>query len=199
MSSYNSKPGVDWNLIKADFDAGMNIAECVRRQCERGVSITKRAVQKRRDKEGWSTEAAMARATERLPSVIAQATGQSISRIKTPETAQRILESLRTVPNYGVACATANISRSAFDQWRESDPEFSELCEQAIALSAHDDLGHIKAASPRDWKAAAYLLERNPITKGDFAQKDSGGTTINVMLNIDRAAPDIVTIEGTKE
>src|SRR6185369_9862904 len=105
MSSYNVKPGVDWDLIKADFDAGNSIRECVRLQCARGVNITKRAIEKRRDREGWDTASAMKAATERLPSVIAQSTGQSISRLRTPETAQKILDSLRQTPNYAAAAA----------------------------------------------------------------------------------------------
>lgn len=195
MSSFNVKPGVDWSAIKADFDAGLSLAECVRRQCERGVSITKRAIQKRRDKEGWDTASAMALATERLPSVIAQSTGQSISRIKTAETAQAILKALRDGLNYGTACARANVSRSAFDQWRDTEPEFRELCEQAQALAAADRLDEIKSAGARDWKASAYLVERNPATKADYATKESGGTIIQVNVAVDRAAPDTVTVE----
>lgn len=195
MSSYNVKPGVDWALIRADFDSGLSLGECVRRQCDRGVPITKRAIQKRRDKEGWSIEAAMDRATERLPSVIAQATGQSISRIKTPETVQKLLNSLRIVPNYNAAAAHAGISLSAFDQWRKDDPELQELCDQAMALSAADDIQNIKDAGKRDWKASAYMTERNPKTKSEFAQRESGGTIIQVNVNVDRSAPDTVTIE----
>lgn len=198
MSSYNVKPGVDWSLIKADFDSGCSIRECVRRQCDRGVKITKRAIEKRRDREGWDTKAQMALATQRLPSVVAQATGQSISRLRTPEIAQKILASLRTTPNYAAAAAIAGISRATLDEWRNAEPEFQELCDQAMALSAADDIEQIKNAGKRDWKASAYLAERNPATKADYAQKDSG-TTINVMLNIDRAEPETITVNGTAE
>lgn len=198
MARYNSKPGVDWNLIKADFDSGLSLGECVKRQIERGVSVTKHAIQKRRDKEGWSIEAALVKATERLPSVIAQATGQSISRIKTPETAQKILNSLRAIPNYAAAAAHANISRAALDDWRK-EPEFQELCDQAIGLSAADDIIRIKDAGARDWKAAAYTVERNPLTKGEFAAKESGGTNIQVVLNVDRAAPETITVNAKAE
>jgi hypothetical protein len=197
MSQWNVKPGVDWRLIKADFDAGNSIRECVRLQCARGVKITKRAIEKRRDKEGWDQASQMRAATHRLPSVIAQATGQSISRLRTPETAQKVLESLKTAPNYAVAAAEAGISRATLDEWRK-EPEFQELCDQALSLCAAEDIRRIKNAGERDWKAAQYMAERNPMTKGEFAEKAGGGVNIQVNVGIDRAQPETVTVTAEK-
>ena len=109
MSQWNVKPGVDWTTIKADFDAGLSIRECARRQCARGINITKHAIEKRRDKEGWDTKSAIKAATKRLPSVVAQATGHALTRLKTPEIAQAVLNGLGNGLNYVTAAARAGI------------------------------------------------------------------------------------------
>lgn len=197
MSSYNTKPGVDWNLIKADFDAGMSIAECVRRQCGRGVSITKRAIQKRRDKEGWDKKAAIYAAAHKLPSVIAQATGAATTTVRTEGRARAILESFQKGLPQKTAARLAGIAENSLINWRQEDEAFDAACEAAIEAWHASMVGHVEAAAPRDWKAAQWRLQTHSRTKADYADKANSGTTIQVMVNIDRAAQDdSVTIDG---
>ena len=199
MSSYNTKPGVDWNVIKADFDAGHTLHECVRLQCARGVPITKRAIQKRRDKEGWNTKAAAYNAATRLPSVIAQATGLATTEIRTAERAAAILELFqRGLPQKTVA-RLAGIAESTLIDWRSADPELDAQCDAATEQWHSGMIAHVDAAAPRDWKAAQWRLQTHSKTKGDYAQQGHGGPNIQVVVNVERAAPETITINGTAE
>lgn len=198
MARFNVKPGVDWNLIKADFDAGNSIRECVRLQCARGVKITKHAIEKRRDKEGWDKKAAAYQAATRLPSVIAQATGVATTRHRGAEQAKSVIDSLSKGLPYRTAASLAGMSEDTLLAWRNDDPAFSEQCEAAVEAWHAGMVGHVEAAAPRDWKAAQWRLQTHSRTKADYADKDRSGTNIQVVLNVDRAAPGIVTIEGKK-
>src|SRR6185369_14775803 len=131
MSSYNVKPGVDWDLIKADFDAGNSIRECVRLQCARGVNITKRAIEKRRDKEGWDTASAMKAATQRLPSVIAQAQGLATTTVRTEARAKNIIELLQKGLPPRTAARLSGIAENSLIDWRKDDDVFDALCDTA--------------------------------------------------------------------
>src|SRR6185369_10263704 len=199
MSSYNVKPGVDWDLIKADFDAGASIRECVRLQCARGVNITKRAIEKRRDKEGWDKASAAYNAATKLPSVIAQATGLATTNIRTAERAGAILQSFQSGLPQKTAARLASIAESTLIDWRKEDPAFDDQCDAAQEQWHASMIGHVEAAAPRDWKAAQWRLQTHNKTKGEYAEKNSGGPSINVMVNIQRDSPDTITIEGKAE
>lgn len=188
MSSFNVKPGVDWALIKADFDSGLSLRECVKRQCERGVNISKRAIEKRRDKEGWT-------ATARLPSVRAQESGEAITQHRGAEQAKIVLECLLSGGSLRLAAGRAGMSEDTLARWRDDDAEFAALVDRARFDAVTSNIKHIHSAAPRDWKAAAYLLERNPLTKAEYATKESGGTVIQVNVAVDRAAPETITID----
>jgi hypothetical protein len=185
MSSFNVKPGVDWSVIKADFDAGNSIRECVRLQCARGVKITKRAIEKRRDKEGWDTKSAAYKAATRLPSVIAQATGLATTRHRSAEQAKSVIDSLSKGLPYRTAARLAGMSEDTLAKWRDDDPAFTEQCEGAIESWHAQMIGHVDAAAPRDWKAAQWRLQSHNKTKSEYAEKNSG-TIIQVNLNIGR-------------
>ena len=195
MSSFNVKPGVDWSAIKADFDAGLSLAECVRRQCERGVSITKRAIQKRRDKEGWDKKAAIYAAAAKLPSVIAQATGAATTTVRTEDRAKSILESFQKGLPQKTAARLAGIAEHSLINWRQDDDVFDAACEAAIEAWHATMVGHVEAAAPRDWKAAQWRLQTHSRTKADYADSQRTGTVIQVNIAVDRAAPDTVTVE----
>lgn len=198
MSSFNVKPGVDWREIKADFDAGHSIRECARRQCARGVNITKRAIEKRRDKEGWDTKSAAYAAATRLPSVIAQATGLATTRHRGADQAKSIIDSLSKGLPYRTAAILAGMSEDALLTWRNDDTAFAALCEQAIEAWHSGMIGHVEAAAPRDWKAAQWRLQTHGRTKAEYADKDRSGPNIQVVLNIDRAQ-EPVTINATAD
>ena len=185
MSQWNVKPGVDWRQIKADFDAGNSIRECVRLQCARGVKITKRAIEKRRDKEGWDTKSAAYAAATRLPSVIAQATGVATTTVRTEARAKSIIESFQKGLPQRTAARLAGIAENSLIDWRKDDEVFDSLCDSAIEAWHAQMVSHVDAAAPRDWKAAQWRLQSHNKTKQDYADKSSG-TMIQVNLNLGR-------------
>lgn len=195
MSSFNVKPGVDWSLIKADFDAGSSIRECVRLQCARGVKITKRAIEKRRDKEGWDPKSHAYAAATRLPSVLAQATGVATTTVRTEHRAKSIIDSFSKGLPQRTAARLAGIAENSLIDWRKDDEAFDALCEGAIEAWHAQMISHVDNAAPRDWKAAQWRLQSHNKTKADYADKASG-TMIQVNLNIgrDNDAP-AVTVE----
>lgn len=194
MARYNSKPGVDWSAIRADFAAGLSTRECAKRTLARdGVPITHRAIQKRGAKEGWDIKSAMAAATVRLPSVIAQATGLATTTVRTEAKAKAILESFAKGLPQRTAARLAGIAENSLIEWRKDDEAFDSICDGAIEQWHATMVGHVDAAAPRDWKAAQWRLQSHQKTKQDYAEK-TGGTNIQVNLNIGRAedAPAIM-------
>ena len=185
-----AKPGADWTTIRAEYEEGISLRELARRH-----GLTHKAVQKRRDKEGWSVEARL-RAGARAVVATNPATGAA-TPARTSTAAERILESFRKgLPKY-TAAAMAGMDRGTLDSWLESDPAFSALAQEAQEAWHASKLANIDAAGDRgDWKADAYRLERHSMTREAYAQKNTGGVNLQVNLNIDRAQPEpIVTVE----
>ena len=196
MARYNSKPGIDWAAIRADFLSGLPHRECAKRALERnGVTITHRAIQKRCAKEGWDAKTAAFNAATRLPSVIAQATGLATTTVRTEAKAKAILESFQKGLPQRTAARLAGIGENTLIDWRKDDAAFDALCDSAVEQWHAAMVGHVDSAAPRDWKAAQWRLQSHAKTKADYAEK-AGGTMIQVNLNIGRTedAP-AVTIE----
>lgn len=189
-----AKPGVDWAAIRKGFEAGTSIRELARQH----APLTHRAIQKRRDKEGWDTKSAATLATYNLPSVATSGDRHKITTHRTPEKAQTILEGLRQGWPKRTAALKAGMHPSTLDEWLLADPDFADLAEQAVEDWHASKLGQIDAAGDRgDWKASAYRLERHHKTRDIYAAKDGQGVNIQVNLSIGRDEPT-VTIEGTK-
>ena len=203
MGNRQSKPGTDWAAIRQGFGAGISIRELARQH----APLTHRAIQKRRDKEGWDTQSATKAATDiklaatlaataTLPSVIAQEAGQVQSQVRTEAKARIVLESLARGMPYMVAAAHAGIARHTLEAWRDADAQFAHACETAMECWHGSKLTEIDAAGARgDWKASAYRLERHHKTRETYATKGDGGTNIQVVVNVDRAKDELVTVE----
>jgi hypothetical protein len=176
-----TKPGIDWAEIQTRLKAGES-ANSLGKQYD----VSKQGILKRAKKEGWLTPAPITRflATARQPTAPA-AKGS-------PERKAEILGYLTQGLSYTIAAMRAGIGRQTLSNWRKDDVQFGNACEEAIALWASSRIETIEHAGDRgDWKASAYLLERNEGTKPIFAQDkgQGGGTNIQVVLNIPRPEP----------
>lgn len=109
-----------------------------------------------------------------------------------PEVSDRILQMLRAGNYVDVACRAAGIGQSTFYDWlargdREGKApadapfrEFREHVDQARAEGEARNVAVIAKAATRDWKAAAFLLERQypeRWARASMRQEESGGNS----------------------
>ena len=99
------------------------------------------------------------------------------------------------------ACAAGQVSRSGFYRWLEKNPEFRDPLKAALESQRtgfkEDAIARIRKAFDKDWKAAAWYLERNfPSEFGrirlEHANVDGGPVKTEAvspeeLANIDRA------------
>jgi hypothetical protein len=78
----------------------------------------------------------------------------------TPEIVLRTKELLELGLNYQDICDSIGISAETFSQWRKKYPEYSEVVRIANAKVKEIALKSIRVGEMRDWKAAAWRLER---------------------------------------
>jgi hypothetical protein len=78
---------------------------------------------------------------------------------KTPENVKRILTNLASGCTRKSASLAAGISEETFYQYMK-DPEFSELVLKAEESFVVRNCALIQKAAPKEWRAAAWLLER---------------------------------------
>jgi hypothetical protein len=58
------------------------------------------------------------------------------------------------------ACKLAGLGFTAFSDWRDKDAGFAQRVELAEAVAIERNLALIQKAAAKNWKAAAWLLER---------------------------------------
>lgn len=89
----------------------------------------------------------------------------------TPKSVETLLEGIKNGLSYRLACIRAGIDYSTLRRWVEKGEqqgtgeyrEFQERLAQSEADGAFALVLRIKAAAPKDWRAAAFLLEaRHP-------------------------------------
>jgi len=86
-----------------------------------------------------------------------------------PQRIERVLDAVSKGMTYRLAAAFAGVSYDTFNRWRRlsmSDDPPPELCDFCDALPAAEGqaayrfASRIDEASERDWRAAAWMLER---------------------------------------
>ena len=83
------------------------------------------------------------------------------------------------------ACRVAGITKASFYQWRKASVEFDEIIEIAKANGIAKRLGIIRDASSRDWRAAAWMLERcHPVFFGPGKQSVEVSNKGNPLANM---------------
>lgn len=79
---------------------------------------------------------------------------------------ERILDHLKTIPIIEVACKKANIARATYYRWRNEDPEFLRLSEEALqdGVDMINDLTEsqlISLIKEKKFQAVAMWLRHN--------------------------------------
>lgn len=78
----------------------------------------------------------------------------------TPALRTELLEDLHRGMNYSQACADIGINRDTLRAWRKTNPSLCTAIAQAEARAIRKRIDIIDQASPTNWRAAAWLLER---------------------------------------
>ena len=168
---------IDWADIHLRFINGETIyaiAKSLKGQ------ISKQAIMYRQQKEGWVK-------ADRVEQEFPVKVGNEVLDLK-DERKALIVQALSEGKTLKVASAKGGISDDTLKRWRDADAEFESIVvrARALQLGCHEDTLS-KASERGDWKAAAYILERDPITKEHYHQRDQQvGTAIQINVGIDR-------------
>ena len=103
------------------------------------------------------------------------------------------IEILAQSGNQALAARAIGVTPKTFGKWLKDDHEYRLLAESRRAQFLAGQLG--KIANAKDWKAASFLISRDPTTKEQYGEhtQDKGPT---IVLNIQRSLDPGVTIDG---
>jgi transposase len=79
---------------------------------------------------------------------------------KTPDRETLLLKAIEQGMPYKAACKISGLGFTTFNDWRDTDPSFALKLEVAEGVAIERNVEFIQAAASKDWKAAAWLLER---------------------------------------
>lgn len=85
---------------------------------------------------------------------------------------ERALQALRAGNTRRDAIDYAGIAVDTFYRWLEDDQTFSDAVRLSEAAAVVGNVTLIAQAAKKDWRAAAWLLERHPRTKQDWKRID---------------------------
>ena len=147
-----------WAQIKKRWQAGESAGEIAKSP---GMP-SRQAINRRVSTEGWERN---------LPVVAGNAWKPLVTLGKdTPENRQIVLNMLHNgAPNTVIAKAIG-VHRNTLLAWRKKDQMFDLQCQAMQARDIDECLATIKERSKVDWKAAAYRVERSPLTRDEFGQ-----------------------------
>lgn len=196
-----SAANVDWLAVQRRFEAGETSA-----QIAATVDATRQAIDKRAKRHGWKKPGEAVESSPDIPTTAPNwlaiaGKGEIVAGTKdTPERRALVLQCLSEAMSLTASAAYAGLDPKTVKAWREADPVFDAQCREASATWQRAAVAKINTAP--DWRASGYLLERHPDTREDWGGKTggAGGATINVIVNVPRAAPDsgtdTITIEA---
>lgn len=199
----------DWAFIKRRWEEGLSAPAIEKEilQPNGKPAVTRQAILKRANKEGWKhvepevpavvTEAVPAGKSGQItePAELATAWAYEVAERlkglgKINASADRVWQALTSYVSGGshaMAAGLAGVSENTWQDWRESCPELPIAIAQILAARARNGLNRIETAGKRgDWKADEALLKANPLTKADW--KDDKGTSSGVAIQINFGA-----------
>lgn len=191
---------IPWPEIKVSYEAlrseGRSHNQAAKELSTR-YPVSRIGIRKKAEQEGWAQDVP-AHSHNALKAAQSTAIAHDNSYPKaTPERLAAILDMVaRGAPEY-LAAQSNGISRTTLAEWKATDLTFSNALEAAKSNRAIHRVNKIEEASDRgDWKATAFLLSRDPITKEEFGeqQQKSG---IAIQINITRG-DEVDTVVSTQ-
>jgi len=166
------KQQFDWPAIFTMLDSGRTPAEIAKQP----GAPTRQAIAKQIKKRELGNQTKGQVVAKRLPITLGK---------NTPETKQIILDKIANGAPYTLAAQAAGVSDRTVRHWRANDADFAAAVDTARAWHLAQMAGYISEAAPRDWKAAAWILERARETREEFGKQDSM-PPVTVRINIER-------------
>lgn len=199
----------DWAYIKRRWEEGLSAPAIEKEilQPNGKPAVTRQAILKRANKEGWLRGVEAPRAlvagsnggSEVVPSglptepkelatwwapTIADLLAQANKDAASPAVVERGLQAYASGGNHTMAAAMAGVSPDAWGRWRNDCPQLAAAIEAIHAAKAAKHLERIDTAGKRgDWKADEALLKANPLTKGDWQQDKGGSSGVAIQIN----------------
>lgn len=158
----------DWPAIDAMLDGGRTAYEIAKQPgAPTRQAIAKHIKKRKLDNQNKGQEVA-----KRLPIQLGK---------NTPETKQIILDKIATGAPHTLAAQAAGICPKTIQNWCKKDSDFAAAVDTARAWHLARMAGYISEAAPRDWKAAAWILERARETREEFGKQDAPPpVTVNI-------------------
>ena len=178
------KPGIDWSTIEKRIRAGETPVEVAK-----DFEVSRQAIEQKADKFGWRPSSEYW--SEKLDDV--RFSENAIA--KRPDTVADVLRRIELGIPLSAIAGAVGVHKQTIDYWKRTDPNFEELVAEARAKWHERKIAQIDQAAERgDWKAATWMLERHPDTKGIYGGNESQGG-LTVVINVNRA-DEPVTIEA---
>jgi hypothetical protein len=182
---------INWDVIHLRYKQGESPYSITKNL---GGVPSKVGIMKRAKREGWRRiDEETMRTAENLP-IVRRASGSALGK-RAPENIALILESIELGATEKVAAGIAGISPKTLTRWKQEDSRFAMEVYARRSQNVAEMLGHINQAAQKDWKAAAWSLERDPCSREEFGNRNKEKEMPTIILNIRR---DEVVIEGQK-
>lgn len=167
---------IDWQSIYCryvDGETGHSISK------DLGGRPTKQAIAYRAKTRGWQR----AKPSKGLVTV----NPGEVMQFDDPRKAVVVQEILEGA-THKLAGAVVGVTDDTITNWKKKDAEFSEAITAARARRLIKHERNIdKAGDQGDWKASLAVLERDPMTKGQYQpRQEHVGTAIQINVGIDR-------------
>jgi hypothetical protein len=174
----------DWNAIQRLYEDGRTAYAIAQME---GMP-TKQAISYRAKRGNWDQNKVVAQALPPLPTI-------SPSKA-TPECVSRILSHLRNGATLRLACAQEGITDAYLRDLRNREPALDAQVQSAMAAYVAGKVRQIETAADRDWKAAAYLVDRHPLAREEYRTRETtkGEGGIQIVLNIQRDEHETIDV-----
>jgi hypothetical protein len=111
---------------------------------------------------------------------------------RTAANADDIIQEIEAGATRKVACACVGMSTDTLNRWEDADASFAARLARAEGIRNRSLVADIRKEGPKDWRAAAWLLERVDRegygTKQDHTVSNPDGSPLTLVINRPPAA-----------
>ena len=183
---------VDWAEIEQRIQAGESF-----NAVSKDYSVSRQAIQKRCQREGWISDKPLTVAIKRqqrelqVATMQPDATNQAVATVQpsSPVIARDdkkagVLELLRDGVPKKHAAQVVGVHETTLHRWISECENFASEVRAAESAAVALRVRRIGQAGERDWRADSWFLERTQ--RDSFGSDNAKGGAVNVQINIER-------------